>query len=67
MLYFLASLHGRGSEVLILPGDDDTTAGAIDEATSNRKTISELLSLDTHDDNVLSFPHNFLFATVIAE
>ncbi|CAL4995264.1 unnamed protein product [Urochloa decumbens] len=50
---FRASLHGRGSEVELLPGDGDVAAGAIDEAASNRKTVSELLSLDPHENNVL--------------
>ncbi|CAL4985717.1 unnamed protein product [Urochloa decumbens] len=52
---FRASLHGRGSEVELLPGDGDVAAGAIDEAASNRKTVSELLSLDPHENNDVCF------------
>ncbi|KAG2641683.1 hypothetical protein PVAP13_2KG236958 [Panicum virgatum] len=52
---FRASLEGRGSEVVLLPGDGGAAAGAIDDATSNRKSISELLSLDPHDNNDVRF------------
>ena len=54
VLYFVLSLQGRGSEVLFLPGDSDAAAGDIDKAISNRKTVSELLSLDPHDTDVFS-------------
>ena len=40
---------------MLLPGDGGAAAGAIDDATSNRKSISELLSLDPHDNNVSLF------------
>ncbi|CAL5075198.1 unnamed protein product [Urochloa decumbens] len=36
-------------------GDGDAAAGATDEATSNRKTVSDLLSLDPHDNNGVRF------------
>ncbi|TVU21884.1 hypothetical protein EJB05_31555, partial [Eragrostis curvula] len=49
---FRSSLHGRDSEVLLLPGDGNHAAGAIDEANSNRKTIAELLSLDPHETDI---------------
>ncbi|CAL5058208.1 unnamed protein product [Urochloa decumbens] len=53
---FRASLHGRGSEVVLLAGDGDAAAGAIiDEASTNRKTVSDLLSLDPHDNNDVRF------------
>ncbi|XP_062200484.1 replication protein A 70 kDa DNA-binding subunit C-like [Phragmites australis] len=52
---FRASLQGRGSEVLFLPGDSDAAAGDIDKAISNRKTVSELLSLDPHDTDDVCF------------
>ncbi|CAN6197918.1 unnamed protein product [Urochloa humidicola] len=52
---FRASLQGRGSEVVLLPGDGDNGTAAVDEATSNRKTVSDLLSLDPHDNNGVRF------------
>ncbi|TVU03497.1 hypothetical protein EJB05_50958, partial [Eragrostis curvula] len=52
---FRSSLHGRDSEVLLLPGDGNHAAGAIDEANSNRKTIAELLSLDPHETDDVRF------------
>lgn len=51
----ILSLEGRGSEVQLLPGDHDAEAGALDEAGSNRKTMTELLALDPHDSNVFSY------------
>ncbi|WVZ62989.1 hypothetical protein U9M48_012673 [Paspalum notatum var. saurae] len=52
---FRASLQGRGSEVQILPGDADAEAGGVDEENANRKTVSELLSLNPHDSNDVRF------------
>lgn len=52
----VSSLQGRGSEVLLLSGDGDEATGDIDETVSNRKTVSELLSLDPHESNVTSLP-----------
>ncbi|TVU39178.1 hypothetical protein EJB05_12585, partial [Eragrostis curvula] len=52
---FRSSLHGRDYEVLLLPGDGNHAAGAIDEANSNRKTIAELLSLDPHETDDVRF------------
>ncbi|PUZ46273.1 hypothetical protein GQ55_7G044000 [Panicum hallii var. hallii] len=52
---FRASLHGRGSEVLLLPGDGDAAAGGVDEENANRKTVSELLSLNPYDSNDVRF------------
>ncbi|WVZ83374.1 hypothetical protein U9M48_030532 [Paspalum notatum var. saurae] len=52
---FRASLQGRGSEVQILPGDADAEAGGVDEENANRKTVSELLSLNPHDNNDVRF------------
>jgi len=45
-----------GSEVQILPGDADAEAGGVDEENANRKTVSELLSLNPHDSNVFPAP-----------
>lgn len=51
--FFLScSLEGKGSEVLLLSGDADVEAGAVDEENANRKTVCELLSLNPHDSNV---------------
>uniref|UniRef100_K3Y356 ATP-dependent DNA helicase n=1 Tax=Setaria italica TaxID=4555 RepID=K3Y356_SETIT len=47
--------RGRGSEFLLLPGDADAAAGDVDEENANRKTISELLSLNPHDSNDVRF------------
>ncbi|WVZ83407.1 hypothetical protein U9M48_030559 [Paspalum notatum var. saurae] len=52
---FRASLQGRGSEVQILLGDADAEAGGVDEENANRKTVSELLSLNPHDNNDVRF------------
>ncbi|CAN6348260.1 unnamed protein product [Urochloa humidicola] len=52
---FRASLHGRGSEVLMLSGDADAAAGDVDEENANRKTVSELLALNPHDSNDVRF------------
>ncbi|PVH34860.1 hypothetical protein PAHAL_7G047400 [Panicum hallii] len=52
---FRASLQGRGSEVLLLPGDGDAAAGGVDEENANRKTVSELLSLNPYDSNDVRF------------
>ncbi|KAL5226786.1 hypothetical protein ABZP36_015051 [Zizania latifolia] len=49
---FHASLRGKGSEVLLLPSDGDAATENIDEANANRRSISELLSLNPHDNNV---------------
>ncbi|KAL5218747.1 hypothetical protein ABZP36_019431 [Zizania latifolia] len=49
---FRASLQGKGSEVLLLPGDGDAAVENIDGANANRKSISELLSLNPNDNNV---------------
>jgi hypothetical protein len=53
---FPCSLQGRGSEVLLLPGDGDAAAGGVDEENANRKTVSELLSLNPYDSNVFPAP-----------
>jgi hypothetical protein len=53
---FVLSLQGRGSEDVFLPDDDDAEYGVVDEAGANRKTITELLALDPHDNNVFSPP-----------
>ena len=53
---FPCSLQGRGCEVLLLPGDGDAAAGGVDEENANRKTVSELLSLNPHDSNVYPLP-----------
>ena len=53
---FLHSLQGRGSEVQLLPGGADAAAGGCDEENANRKTVSELLSLNPHEDNVMDGP-----------
>lgn len=47
----LFSLQGRGCEVLLVLSDG-AALGAADEADANRKSISELLSLNPHDNNV---------------
>ncbi|CAD6242554.1 unnamed protein product [Miscanthus lutarioriparius] len=52
---FRASLQGRGSEVQLLPGGADAAAGGCDEENANRKTVSELLSLNPHEDNDVRF------------
>ncbi|KAF0905209.1 hypothetical protein E2562_000998, partial [Oryza meyeriana var. granulata] len=52
---FRASLQGRGCEVLLLPSAGDAALGNNDEANANRKSISELLSLNPHDNNDVRF------------
>ncbi|KAL5212924.1 hypothetical protein ABZP36_023771 [Zizania latifolia] len=46
------SLQGKGSEVILLPSDGDAVTENVDEANANRRSISELLSLNPHDNNV---------------
>jgi hypothetical protein len=41
-------------EVLLLPGDDEAIAGGSEE-NANRKTMSDLLSLNPHENNVSGF------------
>ncbi|WVZ84191.1 hypothetical protein U9M48_031247, partial [Paspalum notatum var. saurae] len=48
-------MQGRGSEAQILPGDADAETGGVDEENANRKTVSELLSLNPHDNNDVRF------------
>ncbi|KAL6598841.1 hypothetical protein ACP70R_046101 [Stipagrostis hirtigluma subsp. patula] len=50
---FHASLQGRGAEVVLLPGDGDDAAA--DDENANRKSVSELLSLNPHDNNGVRF------------
>jgi hypothetical protein len=50
------SLQGRGCEVQLLSGDADAAAGDVDEENANRKTVSEILSLNPHDSNVIPAP-----------
>ncbi|KAJ1259261.1 hypothetical protein BS78_10G140800 [Paspalum vaginatum] len=52
---FTSSLQGRGSEVQILPRDADAEAGGVNEEHANRKTVSELLALNPHDNNDVRF------------
>lgn len=54
--FVVLSLQGRGSEVVFLPGDGDAESGAVDKASCNRKTASELLLLDPHENNVFVSP-----------
>ncbi|XP_062224611.1 uncharacterized protein LOC133923201 [Phragmites australis] len=49
-------LQGRGFEVLLLPGDGNATAGGINEENANRKTVSELFTLNPHDNSVFCAP-----------
>jgi hypothetical protein len=52
---FPCGLHGRGFEVLLLLGDDEAVAGRSEE-NANRKTLSDLLSFNPHENNVCGFP-----------
>lgn len=46
------SLQGRGSEVVLLPGDENSMEGGENEENANKRTVSELLSLNPHENNV---------------
>ncbi|WVZ59866.1 LOW QUALITY PROTEIN: hypothetical protein U9M48_009958 [Paspalum notatum var. saurae] len=52
---FRVSLEGRGFEVQILPGDGNDGTAGLNEEHANRKTVSELLGLNPHDNNDVRF------------